>query len=369
MVKHNKKGFTLVELLAVIVILAIIALIAVPIVMNVIEDARKGAAKSSALGYLDSVEKTMARSMLDNDKSNDITDGVYEIADLDSKNVKVKGDKPSEGWVKIENGKIASYSFKIGKYIINPKNNNINKAEVSKNGEVAEKPAGGSNAPAPLAMTVECNGSKTCNAGNYINYNPVSGEKCSNPVSTTGTKTGCMKWYVIKDNGSSVDAILDHNTTAKVAYETSETYKEYAQATIKTTVDSDTQGWQGNPRLITANEVASITGKTDFDGKISKSFYFGSLNNTTGYSNQTDEQKAKQRSFSWLFDYTDGCTSNGCNTADSSTNGYWTSSPVSNISSFAWSVYNNGRLLGSSVVSGENGGVRPVVTILKSKIS
>ncbi len=43
----KKKGFTLIELLAVIVILAIIALIATPIVMNVIENSRKGAAERS----------------------------------------------------------------------------------------------------------------------------------------------------------------------------------------------------------------------------------------------------------------------------------------------------------------------------------
>ena len=42
--KKSTKGFTLIELLAVIVILAIIALIATPIVLNLINTARKGAA-------------------------------------------------------------------------------------------------------------------------------------------------------------------------------------------------------------------------------------------------------------------------------------------------------------------------------------
>ena len=41
--KYIKRGFTLVELLAVIVILAIIALIATPIILGIIEDAREGA--------------------------------------------------------------------------------------------------------------------------------------------------------------------------------------------------------------------------------------------------------------------------------------------------------------------------------------
>ena len=40
-----KKGFTLIELLAVIVILAVISLITVPMLLNVVEESRKGAFK------------------------------------------------------------------------------------------------------------------------------------------------------------------------------------------------------------------------------------------------------------------------------------------------------------------------------------
>ena len=47
----NKKGFTLVELLAVIVILAIIALIATPIVLNVINKAQEAADARSVEAY------------------------------------------------------------------------------------------------------------------------------------------------------------------------------------------------------------------------------------------------------------------------------------------------------------------------------
>ena len=61
----SNKGFTLIELLAVIVILAIIALIATPTILGVIETARKGSAESSALGYIDAVEKQVAIDMLD----------------------------------------------------------------------------------------------------------------------------------------------------------------------------------------------------------------------------------------------------------------------------------------------------------------
>ena len=55
----KNKGFTLVELLAVIVILAIVALVVIPVVMGVIKDARKKAAIESFRGYMDAAEKAI----------------------------------------------------------------------------------------------------------------------------------------------------------------------------------------------------------------------------------------------------------------------------------------------------------------------
>lgn len=56
MKRMNKKGFTLIELLAIIVILAIIAVITVPIILNIIDEAKKGAEKNSVIGYGKAVE-------------------------------------------------------------------------------------------------------------------------------------------------------------------------------------------------------------------------------------------------------------------------------------------------------------------------
>ena len=55
-----KKGFTLIELLAVIIILAIVALIATPIILDVVEDARKSAAKSEASMILSGIQNYCA---------------------------------------------------------------------------------------------------------------------------------------------------------------------------------------------------------------------------------------------------------------------------------------------------------------------
>lgn len=84
-----KKGFTLIELLAVIVILAIIALIATPMVLGVIEKANKGAAKSSAYGYVKALELKVAEVKMDgtNYGATTMSDTTY-VTDL-------KGEKPS----------------------------------------------------------------------------------------------------------------------------------------------------------------------------------------------------------------------------------------------------------------------------------
>ncbi len=114
----NKKGFTLVELLAVIVILAIIALISTPIILGVIETAKKGAAEQSALGYIDAVEKQIVYNQVKENQT-PLIDGTYEIGDLNSKyGVNVKGTIPNSGSVTIENGTVKSLLLRIGEYVV-----------------------------------------------------------------------------------------------------------------------------------------------------------------------------------------------------------------------------------------------------------
>lgn len=64
----DKKGFTLVELLAVIVILAIIALIATPIVINVIKKAQEGADARSVEGYVKAYESAYYQAILNKEE-------------------------------------------------------------------------------------------------------------------------------------------------------------------------------------------------------------------------------------------------------------------------------------------------------------
>ena len=322
--KEKNKGFTLVELLAVIVILALIALIATPIILNVINDAKKQAAKDSAYGYMDAVEKYIVSSELEDES---IQDGIYSVEDLNKK-ISVKGSTPDNGNIEIKNSSVKSYDIGIDGYVV--RNGKVDKVSTT----------------------------KSFKNGTAVYYNPVSREKCTGYTeanSTTGKNSGCMKWYVFndKEGNATVNVILDHNTTARVAWNS-------AVDALKT----DTSTWKNTARLITANEVAKITKHPTFDArKTGQSWFYLDSNNQTQTANASNKSK-----YAWLFDYTNGCTSYGCNKADSSTWGYWTSTrSIGGSLTAAWRVIGSGHLFNNNVTFADSG-IRPVITISKSNI-
>ncbi len=109
--KRNTKGFTLIELLAVIVILAVIALIATPLILNVIETAKKGAAEQSANGYIKALEDHIAIQMLE--KSDYTVPDSYTETD-----VSVKGDKPTSVSLAISDGIVTSGTIVVSGYTV-----------------------------------------------------------------------------------------------------------------------------------------------------------------------------------------------------------------------------------------------------------
>lgn len=123
--KQNKKGFTLIELLAVIVILAIIALIATPIILNMINDARKSAAKDSAYAYLDAAEKyitmyQMASNGVATEYSTKPVESACDVktpstecsAWINALNATIKGTKPESGSITVSGSTITAISLK-----------------------------------------------------------------------------------------------------------------------------------------------------------------------------------------------------------------------------------------------------------------
>ena len=110
----KKKGFTLVELLAVIVVLAIIAVIAIPTLINVIEKTKVNALKDSAYGVIEAGRLYVAQNQPDQDILFTITNNNITSEQTD-KVLKYKGN--------IKNGiVIVSTSSKVAICIDNGKN-------------------------------------------------------------------------------------------------------------------------------------------------------------------------------------------------------------------------------------------------------
>ena len=99
-----KKCFTLIELLAVIVILAIVALIASPIIINMVNSAKKSAAVNSAYGYIEAVELKIGLDLLELDKNYSEKMIINDDTFLDG--MKIKGKKPDSGMLTIDENNI-----------------------------------------------------------------------------------------------------------------------------------------------------------------------------------------------------------------------------------------------------------------------
>jgi hypothetical protein len=216
----------------------------------------------------------------------------------------------------------------------------------------------------------------------YLDPTDLTNEcNAENSVSTTGTKTGCMKWYIYAEDEDSYTMILDHNTTALVAWnssgKTSEGMKEVTEV-----LTNDTSSWNSslNARLITADEIAAITGNDSFDKETSINYFY--LDGASGSDSKWRTQIANstnKSNYSWLYDYTYECSKYGCNIKDnnsyvySETNtglvyGYWTSTSVAGSTKRVWFISYRGYL-GINECNSVGYGLRPVITISKSIIS
>ena len=338
----KKKGFTLIELLAVIVILAVIALIATPAVLNIIEDSKKSAAEASARSIVGAAKTHYMQNIMDNKPNSNV--------DLSTNTLKYDGEQAKKGLLSYDaNGNVSGKMY-ISGYCV----------EVALDGAITSTKTNESE------CTIDIPQVTTYTNGTVVYYNPETNKKCSNSeaVSTTGTKTGCMKWYTFNDEGTdTVNLLLDHNTTATVAWNSSGNNAD-GMNEVATALVTDTQGWQGSPRLITANEVARITGNTGFDASQTGMGWFCLDTNAPDDTNYCAKAEGTS-AYKWLFDNTIECTSYGCDIADDSTYGYWTSTPYAGDTLYAWYVDSNGYLSDRYVAYDDIYGVRPVITVSK----
>lgn len=110
----TKNGFTLIELIAVIIILGIISLLIVPAVMDTVTESEQKVALRGAENYVEAVEILIIKKAADDP----IADGVYTSDELREKGVSISGGEVESGNVLIVDSKVADYSLKIGEYVV-----------------------------------------------------------------------------------------------------------------------------------------------------------------------------------------------------------------------------------------------------------
>lgn len=188
----KKNGFTLIELLAIIVILAIIAVITVPIILNIIENSKRGAAIDSAYGYKDAIQKYYVTKSVE-DTTQELPSGYKAVSALPS-DFTVSGEKPSDGWIKLEKGQVVDYSLKFDDYVVSIDLNTGN-IVAEKNGDLKKAP-------------------KIVHVGDEVCYGPTGSQECFKVISTNASTTSLFSNYNLrranntyKQDDSSPDSI------------------------------------------------------------------------------------------------------------------------------------------------------------------
>ncbi len=429
-----KKGFTLIELLGVITLLGVIILIVFPIVLKQINTAKKEINNANDAIIIEAAKDYMADNINDYKKIEGNTYCINLDTLLNSQylNMNLKNTDLTD----IDNARIvkATYTNNFNYEIVDEctafQSDQEQGDEPTKYKNNIKFPTGDEN--------------ETYIAEVYLDpkdLNKACTEEEAKPNSKTGTKEGCMKWYVYKDSDSSNPSsgtytmILDHNTTATVEWASKKDYGDSSKAgnvgityssgtpsgsygtngnnnkgplTVLAQLKNDTDSWSTElgtsetyqpstgdfqwtidysgykARLITAEEVADITKEDRSKGSNASSgpeanWTLGSddfiLDRRTGdcFWNGSCDTDGVISKYWWLFNNLGNgnnysCKTYGCKEGEiSDPCGYWTSSPGEIDIAYSWRVFYYGNMGFDGVFINTMYGVRPVITVSKSK--
>ena len=361
----KQNGFTLIELLAIIVILAIIAVITVPIILNIIENSKMGAAKDSAYGYKDSVNKWYV-SKLTEDPNYVLNDGTYSVSELEAT---VEGKQPGDNsWVTISKTNVTDGCLQFDEYkveIINGKVTTTEKGECKFTIEI----------PGVVDTT---DGAKYYTEVQVTYYDPTqtteAARKCeesdyNSNADKLGT-TGCLRWYAYSEKGEYVNMILDHNINVRCSGNTckwAESVNRQGPILALATLSNLTSSWNtGTPK---------VPNKYGTDGIESNPQIVPASANDNKYSIDYGNYKARlitkeevERIKSVNSNAIPSELALNMPANSNGAYGYWTSSPRAGVSGDAWFVgvagfAGNANLGSTGSVNDLHWGLRPVITI------
>ena len=200
----DKKGFTLIEVLAIIIVLGIIAVITVPVITKTLDDSRKNVAKESAYGYVNAVNKLYYSKSLN--REGRVEDGIYTVSELKTLGVSINGKEPLEGWVELEESEVVSFSIKIGDYVITKYRNSeivCEKGDIQENEETRAMRIAQTQALTEVQNYIDALLADTTIQG-YTKDTSKKVSEISTPTAPTGIDTN--SWVYFKKETSRVTA-------------------------------------------------------------------------------------------------------------------------------------------------------------------
>lgn len=223
----NKKGFTLVELLAVIVILGVLLMIAVPAVQNVIKKTKNNATQKQAELFIDAAKKM---AIIDEATSDMV---IYKLRDLDSS---VDTNRFTGMVVALkENGSYKYYIYlndSVNKKTIGNNDNNIFK--FASEDKINEKVTDGGNVFSEQTQIINVNN----NTYSYSNTNNTLKPYHSYSVKENVTVTVGNNSYtgIVIKSGTTIRVLLTQQKTI-MSYTSIENNKSIVGTTIPTLED------------------------------------------------------------------------------------------------------------------------------------
>jgi prepilin-type N-terminal cleavage/methylation domain-containing protein len=385
---NKKNGFTLIELICTILLLSIIVSLVIITTVNIMQNSKERENAAS----MKLIEVAAKDYITQNENDFHIKNGVIYCIDIQKlidenllvSKIKYNGEEINDKTVKVR------YDSNTYFYSLDEKGSCVGPTKVLANQNDTYK------AIVYLDPT---------NLTNYCDS--------KNVTSTTGTKSGCMKWYVYEEDSKNYTMILDHNTTATYAWLSKEDYiaaggteenwesSRYADSskgpiTITKKLKEDTSSWVVPARLISADEIAHIVGadredtikwdsnkvfigRTNHDSSINMDSYISwfNLNGSGNSYSSTDGwhiANSEITNYFWLVENLGKYCTDG-----EYLTGYWTSTPIRESTGISGAYDVDGirdtidktsdQTLGYGSISYTGAsGIRPVITVEKNLI-
>ena len=374
-----RKGFTLVELLAVMVVLAVLALIATPVVLDIIESVKESATLRSAEMYLSAVENSiMKQNMLTAGSFNPnlctINSGNLNCSGTEVK-VDVNGETPKDGSVlRFEKGKIVEVKF------------------IYENNTVVQNSSGILEFLTKFCKLVEdVDSSNSITAGDKYECEVKNGTKynfyvLTNPTNPTSEINLIMDRNICEDGKTATES-----NKCLVAWQSSRVAAD-GPTTAMDFLYNATSDWENVPSIIMnyddrINYQEGYTedksyGKIITEGNITKITNYSDTSTIKAYENlkaripYKSEVAESNGNNEYIYEYLDGSSWTGSGTQPtnniSGIYGYWTLSSHYDDMIHAWYIYSMGYIntgVSDFRINESNAiGIRPVITITTDNI-